>query len=136
MTEMQRGYVHSLSHEELREEHLRLMERYYERSCAMNDTAEQVRSLYAGSEVSKRITALMAERDDLRAELDTLKSLGDNLPGYLHELVRDHNDKLRAELAEMKSKNAYLQQNYAEAKSDVLILTERLEQIRKNYERE
>lgn len=37
------------------------------------------------------------ERDQLKAELDKLKDLGDNLPAYLHEIVRSSNDQLRAE---------------------------------------
>lgn len=39
------------------------------------------------------------EIEKLRAENEKLKSMGENLPGYLHQIIRDQNDKLRADLA-------------------------------------
>lgn len=59
--------------EKLREEHEALKVRYDERGACMRDTGDVVRSLYAGSEVSKRILNLREENDRLRAALDRAK---------------------------------------------------------------
>lgn len=67
------SWVNSLSLEALREEFLKLNTRYEERQASMHDTADMVRSLYAGSEVSKRITDLREEVERLKTELEKRK---------------------------------------------------------------
>ncbi len=83
------SWVMSLSLEQLREEYMGLAVRYAERGATMQDAGDTVRSLYAGSEVSKRMLSLQeqlarvsAERDELRArvaEYDDLRAIIDDL---------------------------------------------------------
>lgn len=52
-------YVRKEDYDVLLEEHLRLHRAYDERGMAMRDTATQVRSLYVGNEVSRRVQWLL-----------------------------------------------------------------------------
>lgn len=76
MTEVYRKWVASLNEERVKEELLNLQQRYIERGVAMGDTAEQVRSLYVGSEVSKRMLALREKCKELEAEVARLQKEG------------------------------------------------------------
>lgn len=56
--------------------------------------------------------------EKLRIENERLKSLGENLPGYLHKLVRDENDTLKAKLAEAEAENERLRNNETGCQAD------------------
>jgi len=57
-----------------------------------------------GEELPDPFAELRSQLEAVTKENLELKELGDNLPGYLHEIVRSDNDRLRAENVALKDK--------------------------------
>lgn len=68
-------WVSKLDYDELQERFDTLKAWYEDRGAAMRKAGDTVRSLYVGSEVSKRILALREECDRLRSALEEVRAV-------------------------------------------------------------
>lgn len=95
--------------DELKDELISLQRSYDERGMAMRETGEQVRSLFQGEDVSKRIIDMTSEIEILTKERDAWKLMASKLAETLAKLVSPivvQRNEVLAEFTEMVRENS------------------------------